>query len=171
MNYPSPNEYAPYYHTYVGKIDPQTDLISLLKSQFEASALLLSGLTEAQELFRYAPGKWSIRELLGHMTDGERVFAYRAMRIARGDSTPLPGFEQDDYVAVANFDRRSAASLLAEWRGLREATIALAEGLNEEAEARMGVASDNPVSVRALLYIIAGHEKHHMEILRERYLV
>jgi uncharacterized damage-inducible protein DinB len=170
VNYPLSNEYAPFYHTYVSKIDPEADIIDFLKRQFEETNALLSNLTEAQELHRYAEGKWSIRELIGHMADAERVFIYRAMRISRGDQMPLPGFDQDDYVAAANFDSRSGANLLAEWGGLREATIAFAQGLSEEDGARLGVASDSPVSARALLYITAGHEKHHMDVIKERYL-
>lgn len=170
MNYPAPNEYAPYYHTYVGKVAPNADLVSLLTSQFAETEALLAGLSEEKELYRYAPGKWSIRELVGHMVDTERVMAYRAMCIARGDKTPIPGFEQDDYVAAANFDSRSLASLMAEWRGLRAATIAMAEGMDKEAGARMGTASDNPVSAQAAMYIIAGHETHHIQVLKERYL-
>lgn len=170
MIYPAPSEYAPYYHTYVGKISPDTDLAELLRSEFEKTHALLSSLSEEKQLYRYAPGKWSIREMVGHMVDTERVMAYRAMRVARGDKTPIPGFDQDDYIPEGDFDARPMASMLAEWRGLREATIAFTESLGKEASVFMGTASDNPVTPRALLYIIAGHELHHMGVLQERYL-
>ena len=120
--------------------------------------------------YRYAPGKWSIKELLGHVIDGERIFAYRALRFGRNDQTALNGFEQDDYVAAGAFDKRELSDLIDEFEEVRRATIHLFRGFDETAWTRRGVASENEVSVRALAYIIAGHELHHMGVLRERYL-
>jgi len=117
----------------------------------------------------YAPGKWSIKEVAGHIVDTERIMAYRLLRIARGDSTPLPGFEQDDYVRDGNFASRTLANLIEEFRLVRAATLALLQGLDGEALVRRGLADGKPVSARALAYIIAGHERHHLDILQQRY--
>jgi hypothetical protein len=130
----------------------------------------LRGLTETQAATRYAPDKWSIKELIGHIIDGERVFAYRLLCFARQDQTPLPGFEQDDYVRAGNFDNRQWSDLVEEFELVRRANLSLLRSLDEEAWMRRGTANDDEVSVRALAYIIAGHETHHMQILRTRYL-
>ncbi len=119
--------------------------------------------------FRYAPGKWSVKEILLHLIDSERVFAYRALCIARGEQTPLPGFEQDDYVPLSGAEGRSPESLLEEYRAVREATLSLFRHLPEESLTRIGKASDNPLSARAAAWIIAGHEVHHLRVIEERY--
>jgi len=129
----------------------------------------LSPLSDEQARYRYAPGKWSIKELVGHLADTERVFAYRLLRIGRGDATPLPGFEENDYARAGSFDARPFGDLLDEWAAVRDATTALASGLPDEAWARRGTANNHPVSARALLYIILGHVEHHRSILQERY--
>ncbi|MDU0368898.1 DinB family protein [Hymenobacter endophyticus] len=165
---PAAIEYAPYYHTYVKLI--AGDPLEALRRQPRELRQLLAGLTEEQGTFRYAPGKWSIKENLVHMLDTERIFAYRALRIGRGDTTPLPGFEQDDYVPVSGADSRSFAGILAEYDAVRAATLSLLEAFTAEAVARQGTASGQPVSVRALAYILPGHEAHHLNLLRERYL-
>ena len=170
MLYPHAKEYAQYYHTYVITLSPKENVVEALESQFQDSLGLLSSLDAEKQLYRYAEGKWSIREVVGHMIDTEKVMAYRAMRIARGDTTPLPGFEQDDYIATGEFDKRSMEDLLGEWQAVRQASIAFVKSLSPEAAVRMGTASGHPVSARAIIYIIAGHERHHMRILRERYL-
>ncbi|HEX5726419.1 MAG TPA: DinB family protein, partial [Longimicrobiaceae bacterium] len=131
---------------------------------------LLRGLPEALHGHRYAEGKWSIREVAGHLADTERIITYRALRIARGDATPLPGFDENAYVAAAGFDARPLESLVAEWEAVREATLAFFRSVDAEAAARRGTANDNAVSVRALAHIVAGHAEHHLEILRTRYL-
>ena len=168
--YPQAKEYGQHYHTYVITVNPEENIVEALESQFQDSLGLLSSLDEEKQLYRYAPGKWSIREMVGHMIDTEKVMAYRAMRIARGDTTHLPGFEQDDYIATGEFDKRSMQDLLGEWSAVRQASVAFVKSLSIEAAARMGTASNTPVSARAIIYIIAGHERHHMRILRERYL-
>jgi hypothetical protein len=165
---PEPGEYAPFYETYVSLV-PGGDVIAQLESQRLQTAQLFAASTERDGNFRYAPGKWTIKEVVGHLSDSERVFSYRAMRIARGDQTPLPGFEQDDYVKNGNFGEQSLADLVAEYGAVRAATLALLRSFNAEAGARRGTASDKPVTVRALAFIIAGHELHHREILKERY--
>lgn len=165
---PEPGEYAPFYETYVSLV-PGGDVIAQLESQRVQTAQLFAASTERDGNFRYAPGKWTIKEVVGHLSDSERVFSYRAMRIARGDQTPLPGFEQDDYVKNGNFGEQTLADLVAEYGAVRAATLALLRSFNAEAGARRGTASDKSVTVRALAFIIAGHELHHREILKERY--
>lgn len=167
---PEPGEYAPYYARYLhGMADG--DLLRMLEEGAEDVLQLLRAFGEADGGHRYAPGKWSVKEVVGHVTDAERVFAYRALRIARADSTPLPGFEQDDYVAAAGFDRRTLADLAEEFADVRKATLKLFAGMDAPAFMRSGVANGHPITVRALAWIIAGHEQHHARILRERYLV
>lgn len=145
-------------------------MIPVLDRQIAGTLGMLGGISEEKSLHRYAAGKWSIKEVLGHLTDAERVFSYRAMRFARNDQQALPGFEQDDYVAAAGSDARPWSDLIAEFEHVRRASILLFRGLSPEAAMRSGVASNASVSVRALGYIIAGHELHHMAILRDRYL-
>jgi len=166
---PDPSEYAPYYETYVSKVK-HSNVVTALLAQLDDTLNLLHTVSAAQALYRYGPGKWSIKEVLGHVTDAERIFSYRALRIARGDKTPLASFDQDPYIAHAGFDRRTWGSLKEEFEVVRRATLALFQSFDPEAWGRSGVASDNPVTVRALAYIIAGHELHHVGILRTRYL-
>lgn len=166
---PEADEYAPYYGKYVALIN-NDDIVTALAAQLDATILCLRGLSEAQGDHAYELGKWSIKELLGHIIDTERIFAYRALRIARGDQTPLPGFEQDDYIAQANFNQAPLADLVTEFELVRQSNLAMLKQFSDEAWLRRGTASDNPVSVRALAYIIAGHEVHHLNILRSRYL-
>jgi len=148
---------------------PGGDVIAQLESQRLQTAQFFAASTERDGNFRYAPDKWTIKEVVGHLSDSERVFSYRAMRIARGDQTPLPGFEQNDYVKNGNFAEQSLADLVAEFGFVRASTLALFRSLNAEAWIRRGTASNNPVTVRALAFIIAGHELHHREILKDRY--
>ncbi|HEV2801092.1 MAG TPA: DinB family protein [Pyrinomonadaceae bacterium] len=169
INRPEETEYASYYGRYVSLVAGE-DILSTLSDQLNATRALLGGVPEEQAGFRYEAGKWSIKELVGHIIDGERIFAYRALRFARGDQTPLPGFEQDDYIRNAAFDACTLSALAAEFESVRRSTLFLFEHLDDAAWMRKGLASDNEVSVRALAYIIAGHELHHMRILRERYL-
>ena len=165
---PEPGEYAPFYETYVSKVK-SNDILNLLEAQRLQMAQLFAAHSERDGNFRYAPGKWTVKEVLGHVSDAERIFSYRALRIARGDQTPLAGFEQDDYVRGGNFGERALADLADEFDGVRAATIALFKSLTSEAWQRRGVASGNKVSVRALAFIVAGHEIHHRLILDERY--
>ena len=166
---PDTTEYLSYYDKYISMV-PDDDILAVLESQMEDTAGFLGTIPESQASFRYAPDKWSIKELVGHVIDGERVFAYRALRFARNDKTPLPGFEQDDYVRNGAFDNCRLSDLAAELKSVRQATLFLFKHLDEDAWKRRGVANDDEVSVRALAYIIAGHELHHREILRTRYL-
>lgn len=165
---PTPEEYAPFYHRYVARL-PDGGVVALLRTQLSETVALLEGVADADADRGYAPGKWSIKEVVGHVTDTERVMSYRALRIARGDTTELPGFEQDPYVAAANSGDRTLEDLRAELRAVRRATVALFETLPRGAWTRRGVASGSTVSVRALACIIAGHELHHRALLRERY--
>ena len=132
--------------------------------------LLLSGRTEADGDLRYAPDKWSLKEVLGHLNDTERIMSYRALRISRGDTTPIEGFEQDDYVRNGPFARRALADLIEDYIAVRRATISLFRNLDDSAWTRRGIANKNEVTVRALAYIIAGHELHHRGIIDEKYL-
>ncbi|HUE22143.1 MAG TPA: DinB family protein [Bryobacteraceae bacterium] len=166
---PEPSEYAAYYGRYITLVASH-DVVAALEDQPRDTLALLAGLSEEQGNYRYAPGKWSIKEMLGHVIDAERVFSYRALRFARGDSTPLASFEQDDYVRASGSGDRWLADLIEEFVCVRRATVWLFRTLNPEAWKRRGVASDNPVSVRAVAYIIAGHELHHRTVLREKYL-
>jgi len=166
---PDATEYAPYYGRYIDLV-PAGDLIITLSQQINDTSALLRGISEAQAETRYEPGKWSIKEVLGHLVDTERIMSYRALRIARADDTPLPGFEQDDYVRAANFDSRTLANLLEEYLAVRAATVTLFRNLEAAAIDRRGTANNVPVTVRALAYIIAGHERHHVNVLRTKYL-
>jgi hypothetical protein len=168
MKRPEPTEYAEFYANYVSKV-PGTDAIGVLESQRLQMVQLFAGRSERDGSFRYAPDKWTVKEVLGHITDTERIFTYRALRIARGDQTPLPGFEQDDFVKNGGFGERTLSSLADEFALVRAASIALFRSFPEEAWARRGVASQKEVTVRALAFITAGHQIHHRLILEERY--
>jgi len=165
---PLESEYAPYYSGYVAYVT-EDEILPVLRSQMDALDVLLGRVAPDRETYRYAEGKWSIREIVGHLIDGERVFGYRAFCIARGESQNLPGFEQDDYMLTAPYDRIELEDLLSELRLVRLSNIAMLRNLDEESWLRMGTANDNQVSVRALAFIIAGHARHHMGVLRERY--
>lgn len=165
---PQPGEYAPYYDRYISLVQGE-DILSTLDQQRRQSMLLLSGRDEADGDFRYAPGKWSAKEVLGHVCDSERVFAYRALRIARADATPLAGFEQDDYVRNGPFTQCTLGDLVEDFIAVRRATLSLLRNLDETSWTLRGVANKNEVTVRALAYIIAGHELHHRGILEEKY--
>jgi hypothetical protein len=165
---PEPGEYAPYYDRYISLI-AGTDILGTLDAQRRQMMLLLSGRDESDGDFRYAPDKWNAKEVLGHVCDTERIFAYRALRIARGDQTPLAGFEQDDYVKHGPFARAPLAEIVEDYIAVRRATLTLFRNLDEAAWGLRGVASKNEVSVRALAYMIAGHEVHHRTILEGKY--
>jgi hypothetical protein len=166
---PESDEYASYYEKYVSLV-PDEDLVSTLERQGAETLALLRGLSEEQGAHRYEAGKWSVRQLVGHVNDGERIFSYRALAFARGDAQALPGMEQDEWMAGVDFDARTLASLADEFEAVRSATVHLFRHLSPEAWARRGTASDNEITVRALAYIIAGHEAHHVSVLKERYL-
>jgi hypothetical protein len=165
---PESGEYAPYYDRYISLVSG-SDILKTLDSQRREMLLLLSGRDEADGDFRYAPDKWSAKEVLGHICDTERIFAYRVLRIARGDRTPIEGFEQDDYVRNGPFARVPLEEIVEDYIAVRRATITLLRNLDEPAWLRRGVANKNEVSVRALAYVIAGHELHHRRMLEEKY--
>jgi uncharacterized damage-inducible protein DinB len=165
---PQAGEYAPYYERYISLI-VENDILATLDRQRREMVLLLSGLNEEQGNFRYAPEKWSAKQVLGHVCDTERIFAYRALRIARGDVTPMEGFEQDDYVKNGPFARHAIAEVIEDYIAVRRATISLLRSLEEAAWSRRGIANKNEVTVRAIAYTIAGHEVHHRRILEEKY--
>jgi hypothetical protein len=166
---PQPGEYAPYYERYVALVRGE-EILDVLDQQRRETMLLLSARDEADGDFRYAPGKWSAKEVLGHVCDTERVFAYRALRISRADATPLEGFEQDDYVRNGPFANHPLTDAIEDFIAVRRATLSLLRNLDEQAWMRRGIANKNEVSVRGLAYIIAGHELHHRAILEEKYL-
>ncbi len=166
---PQAREYAPYYEKYISLISGN-DILSTLDEQRRQTLLLLSGRTDEEGNFRYAPEKWSLKEVLGHINDTERIFAYRALRISRNDQTPIEGFEQDDYVKFGPFARRPLEDLVEDYIAVRRATMSLFRNLDEAAWTRRGLANKNEITVRALAYIIAGHELHHRRILEEKYL-
>lgn len=167
VGHPESTEYAHFYAGYVRLVTDEP--LVALEMQGRRTQALLAGLTDTQAGHRYAEGKWTVRDVAGHMGDVERVMAYRALRIARGDATPLPGFDENTYADVAGADRRPIGELAAELAAVRSATLALFRGLDAAAWRRGGVTNGHPVSVRALAHIIAGHERHHDEILRTRY--
>jgi hypothetical protein len=166
---PARSEAAEYYFTYIDQVPPG-DILAVLAGQMTETVTLLRGIGEPQSQHRYAPGKWSVREVLGHLNDAERVFAFRAFWFARGLEHPLPSFDQDAGAAAAGADARSLASHIEEFQRIRAATLSFFETVPDEVWDRRGVASGNPFTVRALAYICAGHVTHHMTILRDRYL-
>jgi hypothetical protein len=165
---PERDEYSQPFARYVERV-PEGALVDHLERQAADTASVLGALSEERAGHRYAPDKWSVKEIVGHLTDAERIFSYRLLRFARKDETPLPGFDENPYVAAAEFDRRTLADLLAELACVREGTLRLLRGLSPEAFARRGTASGGTLSVRALAYVIAGHELHHREVLKTRY--
>ena len=162
-------EAAEYYFTYIDKVG-SGDICEILRAQKPETLALLQSIDEEQSLYRYAPDKWSIREVLSHLNDSERVFSFRALWFARGFDSPLPSFDQDIAVAASGADQRSWKSHVDEFAVFRDATLALFENLPADAWTRRGIASGNPFTVRALAYIIAGHVTHHSGVLRTRYL-
>jgi hypothetical protein len=169
INKPEETEYSPYFGKYVSLVS-NGNILAVLGAQSDETLALLRTIPESQGGFRYAPGKWSVKELIGHLIDTERIFSHRALRFARDDRTPLPGYEPEDYIRNASFDNFPLNDLAAEFESVRRSTLLLFKHLDEEAWSRTGVASESEFSVRALAYIIAGHTTHHCGILRDRYL-
>ncbi len=170
LEQPGADEAAPFYHGYIAAVAGD-QIGRQLAGQIEELARLIAPLDDTAARFRYAAGKWSVKEVLGHLADTERIFAYRLLRIARGDETPLPGFDENAYVPAADFDDRPVESILGELRAVRLATIALVDGMPAAGWQRRGQASGKPITARALAYIIVGHMTHHTRVLRERYRV
>ena len=165
---PQADEYDPYYSRYISLV-PDGDILTTLRSQIADTRALLANLGEDRGNFRYAPGKWSVKDVIGHLSDAERVFGYRALRIARNDQTPIEGFEQDDYVRFGPFARRSLGELVEDYATIRQATLCLFRQLDEEAWSRRGRANNAVVSVRAIAFVLAGHELHHRKVLKDKY--
>jgi hypothetical protein len=166
---PQPGEFHPAFASYVANAQAFSDPVERLNRQFDELLGLLRPLGAAQRLHRYASGKWSVQELLSHLTDTERIFSYRALRIGRGDRTPLPGFEENDYVAAAQAENCEWSEVLDEFEHVRQSSVLLFQHLPEAAWLRAGIVNDAPLSVRALAYITIGHVAHHLDILHERY--
>lgn len=166
---PAPSEHNPYYTRYIDRV-PETDIIAVLEAQAGDTERLLVSIGEEKSLQRYEPGKWSIREVVGHVSDAERLFAYRALAFARGEAKPLPGFDENEYVVQGQFDAVPFGQLVDALKVTRASTLALFRTISAEAWDRVGIANNDPISVRALAFVIAGHERHHLAVLRERYL-
>ena len=166
---PEPDEYAPYYGRYIERVRSGDIALTLEDCARETAALLRSEMARNLADHRYAEGKWSVKEVIGHLTDAERIFAYRMLRFGRGDATELPGFDENAYVPAGDFGARSLEELLEEFLAVRNATLSLVRSMPERAWTRRGVASNFVMSVRALAHVIAGHELHHRAILEQRY--
>ena len=166
---PQEGEFAPYYGQYVALV-PSENLLDYFATQQENFASLLATLPESKLLYRYAEGKWSIKDVAQHVIDSERIFAYRALTIARNDPTNLPGFEENDYAVTAKADDRSGKEIAEDYNAARTATIALFKSFDDSVLARKGLANNQPVNVRTLGYVIAGHDLHHFNVVKERYL-
>ncbi|KAA3615291.1 MAG: DinB family protein [Calditrichaeota bacterium] len=169
MNRPEKNEYAEYYETYVSLV-PAGDICTILTEQLNTSLKFLAEIDEHKANFRYAKGKWSVKEVVGHIVDCERVFAYRALWFARNDPQPLPSMDQDDFMTFSNFADRQLKDICAEFSHVRQSNIILLNSFNDEISRRKGKASGTEMSVRAIAYILAGHERHHLNIIKERYI-
>jgi hypothetical protein len=167
---PDASEYAPYYGRYIALVNAD-NILAALSEQARETRALFSGWMDADGDYRYAPEKWSVKEVLGHVIDTERVYAYRALRIARNDRTPLPGFDQDDYVRNGGFSEQRLARLIEEFAWVRRSSLMLFRQFSPEVWMRVGIADQKEISVRAIAYIIAGHELHHRQILKEKYLL
>ena len=169
MQKPEKSEYNEYYETYVSLVN-ETDITATFEKQLDEMRDFFGAISEEKSMFAYAAGKWTIKEVVGHLIDGERIFGYRALRISRGDETPIEGFEQDGYVENAHFNDYKFSELIEEFELVRKSNILFFRHLRNEDFLRMGTASDSPVSVRALAFIMVGHVSHHAKILWERYL-
>ncbi|MCK6585293.1 MAG: DinB family protein [Anaerolineales bacterium] len=170
INPPPPEEFSPYYADYVQRATARGDVTAALPLQLNEIRTALGSLSDSQARFKPAPGEWSIKEIVSHLIDAERVFSYRFLRISRKDKTPLPGFEQEDFVRESQADELPLASLLDEFESVRRATIYMIQNTKDSAFAEVGSASGAPISARALAYMIVGHVEHHMASLREKYL-
>lgn len=166
---PSSEEYSPYLAGYISQV-PEGDYATFLRSQLDVVVTLVSQISDEQGVSRYAPGKWSLKEVLGHMTDTERIMSYRMLRIARGDTTNLPGFDQDLFITNTSFDELSIEDLLNDFQAVRQATLSLLKTISESAWSRKGNASNHVISARALAYVIAGHANHHLGVIQDKYV-
>jgi len=169
INKPQPGEYASYAAAYVAKV-PNGPVIEILEYLKQSTYNFFSRITTEQADYAYAEGKWTLKQVLGHMIDTERVFSFRALCFSRGDKNPLPGFDQEEYVAASTFDARTIQDLANEFKALREANVYLYSSFTDDQSQMMGIASNHPVSVRALVYMTAGHELYHLDLIKELYI-
>jgi DinB superfamily len=166
---PEPAEHAPYYSRYI-RLVPDGPIVETLATQIEDTLAVLTSLSPEQARYRYAPEKWTVQQVIGHVADAERVFSYRALAFARGETNELPGFDENAYAAASPAGSIALADLMEDLVGIRRATLSLFRNLTPEGWSRSGIANRNTISVRALAWVIAGHERHHLSVLRERYL-
>ena len=166
---PQPGEYAPWSAGYIAKV-PNGPILEILEYLRDSTYSFFSRMTAEQADYAYAEGKWTIKEVLAHMIDAERVFSFRAFCFSRGEQQPLPGFSQDDYIRHANIETRTIKDLAGEFKAVRESTLYVFNSLTDEQAKMIGTASDHPMSVRALVYMTAGHELYHLDMLKERYI-
>jgi hypothetical protein len=166
---PDPTEYPASYDPYISRVEGQ-DILAILQEQIKPTLTLIRDIPETQGHYRYAAGKWTVKQVIGHLIDSERVFAYRALRFARNDKTILPGFDQEEFASHANYDAIPLVEIAAELECVRHATCFLFRHLDASAWSLSGVANNNEITVRALAYVIAGHERHHLSIIKSRYL-
>lgn len=167
---PTTEEYAPFYSDYIQRAVKKDNIITALPQQIDDIKSVIGYLSDEHARFKFGPEEWSIKEVIGHLIDGERVFSYRLLRISRNDQTPLPGFEQEDYVREAGFDNFALSDLIGEFEFLRRANILAIKNMSDEATCRFGIASGASISARALIYMLVGHVEHHMASLHENYL-
>ncbi|MGD6834456.1 DinB family protein [Sutcliffiella halmapala] len=166
---PEENEYPSYYNNYI-KLVPAGNLLEILEDQLKEAVTLFSGLSEEQGNIAYASGKWTVKEVVGHMMDTERIMSYRLLRIARGDQTPLAGFSEVDYALEGDFTERPLSELVEEFQAVRKSTLSLLHGMPEHAWLRSGTANELPLTAQAIAYIIAGHGIHHVNIIKDKYI-
>jgi hypothetical protein len=169
MQRPDPSEHAPYFSRYIDLV-PEEDIVTALEKQSDETQNLLASLDEERGAYRYGPDKWSIKGVIGHVADGERIFGYRLLAIARGEKNPLPGFEENEYAETAHFDQWSLRDLAESLAASRRANLLIMRNLSDDDWNRRGVANNNAVSARAIAFTMLGHERHHLRVLRERYL-
>ncbi len=169
MNRPKPGDYAQYYERYISEIKG-SNILKVLESQLSETIVFLKSVPEEKGSHKYAEGKWTVKEVIGHFTDTERIFAYRALCFARGEAKILPGFEQDDYVSSGKFNAKPLSDLINEFRLVRESNLVLFKSFDADSLAKAGYVDENRITVSAILFIIAGHTKHHLKIIKEKYL-
>ncbi len=167
--FPQPGDYPAYYEDYLSHVDRDDDILQILEKQLTTVVVSLSALTEEEQNFRYAEGKWSVKEVFGHCIDTERIFSYRALCFARGETQPLPGYNENEYTPAGRFGERTIASLLREFVALRGSNLELFKSFSAEDVVKGGIASGNPNKVNSIIYVLAGHLLHHLMILKERY--
>ena len=167
---PAADEYGAAFAGYVARIGEREDILAVMAAQLDQDIARLGAVPDARGDYRYAPGKWTLKEVVGHLSDTERVFGYRALRVARGDTIPLPAFDDQAWVPEVGAADRTLADMVAEWADVRRASLSLFRHLPDGAWSRRGTASDQPISVRALAYVLVGHARHHLEVVGARYL-